>query len=148
MKDFDYYIKEGSVKRQSVDVELAKSLKDDAMLRAEKVVKLPVKEFSKIIFENVYDALRELLDAVLALEGYKSYSHEASIAYLKKFGVEDSLLAELDSFRYKRNSSKYYGKSLSGEDAEAIMYFYDKQSVKIIKIIEQLCIKLNNRAKK
>jgi len=136
MKDFDFYFNEGKVKRQNQDKELAKSLIDDAKERIEKAVKLDIAFFSKIVFENVYDALRNILDALLAVEGYKSYSHEASIAYLKKHGFEDSIIEEIDSFRFKRNSSKYYGKDVSEEDAKEIINFYHKHSKKIIEIVK------------
>jgi len=139
MKDFEYYLNEGSVKKQTKDKEFAISLKKDAVKRAEKVLSLELKEFSKIIFENIYEAIREMLDAILALEGYKSYSHEASIAYLNKFKVEDSAILELDDFRYKRNSSKYYGKEINEEEAKEIVKFYKKYSGRILQIIEQLC---------
>jgi hypothetical protein len=139
MKDFDYYLNEGKVKKQSKDKEFAISLRNDAVNRAGKVLKLDIKEFSKIIFENIYESLRELLDAALALEGYKSYSHEASIAHIKKFGIDDSVLLQLDDFRYKRNSSKYYGKEISEEDAREIIAFYKENSNRIKDIIERLC---------
>ena len=65
-----------------------------------------------------------MLDAILALEGYKSYSHEASIAYLTTIGINDSLTFKLDRFREKRNKSKYYGKMPSIDDAIEIKGFY------------------------
>jgi len=134
MKDFDFYLNEGKVKKQNPDRELAKSLINDAAERAEKVIKLDVKIFSKIIFENMYDALREILDALLAIDGYKSYSHEAPIAYLKKYKIEDSVMVQLDNFRYQRNSSKYYGKDISVDNTMGIIDFYKKYSEKLIGI--------------
>ncbi|MBS3132079.1 hypothetical protein J4212_06610 [Candidatus Woesearchaeota archaeon] len=80
MNDFSFYLQEGKVKRQSPDRELASSLLADAKGRMAMISKLDTKVFAKIIFENVYDAIREILDALLAADGYKSYSHEASIA--------------------------------------------------------------------
>jgi len=136
MKDFDFYLNEGKVKKQNPDREFAKSLINDAAERAEKVITLDVKTFSKIIFENVYDALREILDALLAMDGYKSYSHEASIAYLKKYKIEDSVIVQLDNLRYQRNSSKYYGKGISVDDAMGIIGFYKKYSEKLMDIVK------------
>ena len=135
MNNFEYYLKEGKVKNISVDKELANSLKNDAIERAKSSLSLDPKLFSKIIFENVYDAIRGLLDAILALEGYKSYSHEASIAYLKKFNIEDSIVVEIDDFRYKRNSSKYYGKNIGHEEVEKIIVFYRRYSPKLLEIV-------------
>ena len=140
MNEFEYYLAEGKVKRQRHDLELAKSLLNDSLERFEKMTKLEVKDFSKIIFENIYDALRAILDALLAADGYKSYSHEASISYLQKYGVEDSVLVELDDLRYKRNSSKYYGKDVSYEDALMIIDFYNKHSKKLFDIVRSKLI--------
>ena len=140
MNEFEYYLAEGKVKRQRHDLELAKSLLNDSLERFEKMTKLEVKDFSKIIFENIYDALRAILDALLAADGYKSYSHEASIAYLQKYGVEDSVLVELDDLRYKRNSSKYYGKDVSYGDALMIIDFYKKHSKKLLDIVRSKLI--------
>ena len=135
MNDFEFYLREGTVKKRKPDMELAKSLINDANERFEKISKLDARVFSKIIFENIYDALRSILDALLAIDGYKSYSHEASIAYLKKYGFEGSLIAELNNFRLIRNSSKYYGKDISSEDSYDIIDFYKNHSGKIIQLI-------------
>ena len=137
MNKFELYLKEGKVKRQTPDFELAKSLIEDSKSRLEKIKKLDIKEFSKIVFENAYDAIRDILDAVLAVDGYKSYSHEASIAYLKKYAFDDSTLKELDDFRYLRNSSKYYCKDVSEDDAEGILDFCLRYVGKITSIAEK-----------
>ena len=129
MNDFEYYLGEGSVKRRNHDLELAKSLINE---RFEKISKLDADAFSKIIFENVYDALRDILDAILAIDGYKSYSHEASIAYLKAYGIEASVLMELDAFRQTRNGSKYYGKGIAKSDSDSIVKFYADHAPKLI----------------
>lgn len=133
MNDFEFYLREGTVKRRKPDMELAKSLINDANERFGKISKLDAGVFSKIIFENIYDALRSILDALLAIDGYKSYSHEASIAYLKKYGFEDSLIAEFDNFRLIRNSSKYYGKDIPSENSKDIADFYKKHAAQIAK---------------
>ena len=144
MNDFEFYLEEGDVKKRKTDVELAKSLLKDAMVRFEKVSRLDVDEFAKIIFENIYDAIRDVLDALLALDGYKSYSHEASIAYLKKYGLSP-LIPEMDSFRALRNSSKYYGKDILPDSTRDIKEFYTSNVNKIINITEE---KLDECAKK
>lgn len=137
MNDFEFYLNEGEVKKRTPDPNLAKALLRDAESRFENIVKLDTKTFHKIIFENAYDSFRELLDALLAIDGYKSYSHEASIAYLKKYGFDDSIILELDEFRFKRNSSKYYGKDVSPSDAEGIIKFYRKRSEPVISLIKR-----------
>ncbi|MBS1267301.1 MAG: hypothetical protein MAG795_01273 [Candidatus Woesearchaeota archaeon] len=139
MKDFQFYLNERKVKKISKDTELSKSLVDDSNQRIASTKQLVI-GFRKIIFENVYDSIRALLDALLAADGYKSYSHEASIAYLEKYDFEDSTLKLLDNFRYIRNSSKYYGKSISQDSAEHILEFYNEFSARIKEILNnKLC---------
>jgi len=136
MKNFEYYLKEGKVKKASPDIELAKALIKDADSRRLKIKALDTKEFSKIIFENIYDALRNLIDSILAIDGYKSYSHEASISYLKKYSFEDYTLEKIDNFRFQRNGSKYYGKDLEVDVVSDILIFYDLISPRLKKILE------------
>ena len=42
----------------------------------------------KYILENAYEAMREAADSVLYVDGFKSFSHEASIIYLAKKGFK------------------------------------------------------------
>jgi hypothetical protein len=137
MQDFEYYNDGKKVKKQSPDRELAASLRNNLVLRSEKCLKLDKKEFAQLIFENLYDSFREICDALLALDGYKSYSHEASIAYLKKYKIEDSVLMQLDGLRFKRNSSKYYGKMLVEEDADEALAFHNKYFNKLLSILDK-----------
>ena len=135
MREFEFYLNENKVKSCQKDYMLAKSLVYDAKSRFELVSKLDKSIYSKILFENVYDALRDILDAILCVKGFKSYSHEASIAYLNNLNFEDSVLQKLDNFRYKRNSSKYYGKDVSREDVEEIISFYVSYSERLINVV-------------
>lgn len=137
MKSFDYYLQNKNVRKISKDIGLAESLKKDLLERAEKAFKLNQNEFAKLIFESIYDSLREFCDVLLALDGYKSYSHEASICYLKNYNFNDSEILALDRYRYKRNGSKYYGKPISEEDAKEIKKFYKEVVNKINKILNK-----------
>jgi hypothetical protein len=99
MKPFEYFLETGDVKKSSVDLELAKSLVKDMQERIEKSLLLDEKTFAKLIFENVYDALRDFCDAILAANGFKSYSHQGSIAYLTKETFDVVSIEELEQFR-------------------------------------------------
>jgi len=135
MKPFEYFLNNNEVRKVTPDKELAISLIKDMKERAEKSLLLDVSIFSKIVFENLYDGLRDFCDALLAIDGFKSYSHQASISYLEKKGFEFSTIEILDQFRYKRNSSKYYGKSLTKEDTLEIIKFYKELKSKINKTL-------------
>lgn len=125
MEPFEYFIEKGDVNKVSPNLSRAKSLVKDSETRLKSVNSLKIEDFSKIIFENIYDAIRDLCDAILLLDGYKSYSHEASISYLSKKGFDFSMVSQLDRFRYKRNGSKYYGEQISTEEAKDIKEFYN-----------------------
>jgi len=128
MKTFDYYLKRNDVRTVTKDPALASSLAEDARKRAELILKLPLTaESAKLLFEQVYESLREYADALLALEGYKSYSHMASIAYLGKFEeFEQSEIEKLDQAREKRNLAKYYAKPIIVEETADIIRFFKK----------------------
>jgi hypothetical protein len=124
MRDFEYYLNTKEVKKCSHDRQLALSLIRDMDERINDALKLDARTFPKIIFESVYDALRDFCGALLALEGYKSYSHEGSISFLAKKGFDVAFISAFDSFRYKRNGSKYYGSNITPAEAESIIKFY------------------------
>lgn len=138
MKSFEEFIKTRDAKRTSPDVELAKSLIEETKVREEVAFEMQLNtKKARIIFELLYDSLREFIDALLALDGYKSYSHEAAIAYLKKFpefsGFE---ISSLDSFRKIRIASKYYGKPAQIPDAVRIKKQFPALKEKLLKIIK------------
>lgn len=141
MMPFEYFLQNKEIKKISIDINFAKSLVKDMYERIEKSLMLDSKVFAKVVFENIYDALRDFCDALLASEGYKSYSHQASISFLLKEGFDVSTIEEFDQLRYKRNGSKYYGQAISFEDAEQIKEFYSKNKNKFGKIIKDKKLK-------
>ncbi len=136
MKPFEYFIETQEIKKGMKDIALAKSLVKDMALRIKDTLSLDIYKLPKLIFENVYDALRDFADAVLAVDGFKSYSHQASFAYLSKYDFDEAILDTLDRFRYKRNGSKYYGQGISIEEAKEILEFYKKNKDKINNILK------------
>ena len=143
MKEFEYYIDKFDVRKVSVDRSLALSLIKDMEGRADRAFKLNSTEFPKEIFENIYDALRNFCDALLAIQGYKSYSHEASISYLVKKGFDYAFIDSLDNLRFKRNGSKYYGRGISKEEAEAVKRFYLDNKQKVYNMIKESGLYIN-----
>jgi len=137
MKPFDYFIKKQEVKKCSPDVALSNSLIKDMKERIRCTNFLKIEKFPKIVFENTYDAIIDFANALLAKDGYKSYSHQASLVYLLKYKVDLATIINLDNIRFKRNSSKYYGQSISIEDAQEIKKIYAKLKPKINKILNQ-----------
>ena len=138
MESFEYYIAKKEVVKQTPNLERAKSLIEDGFSRFKDAKSLDLEKFPKIVFENVYDALRDFCDAILIVDGWKSYSHEASISYLTKKGFDIASVLELDRFRYKRNGSKYYGERVSISEARNIKAYFLKIIVKLDKFISDI----------
>jgi len=133
MLNFEYFVKENKVKKKSVDINLAKSLVRSSKDRFDFAVKL-IDTKPRYALENAYEAVIELTDALLALNGYKSWSHEANIAFLKNFKEFSFVeLERLDGIRRKRHSSKYYG-----------VFFEKAEVMREIEFLKTVHRKLNN----
>lgn len=140
MKDFESFIQSGDVKKQSPDANLSDSLAKDSIRRLE-YAKSPqlTEENAKYVYENVYESLREAADAVLFLQGYKSFSHEATVAFIQRF--DEFTVREISGFdrmRIKRNGMKYYGKSCSADDAKEAIGFAESLIKKLIALQRKL----------
>jgi hypothetical protein len=125
MVDFEYFILKGDVKKQVKDERLANLLIKESFDRLEFVKSLKLDEKNaKYIVENIYDILRELIEAKLALNGFKSYSHEATILFLKKFPeFKESEIRFMDNLRKIRNGIKYYGKDIKINETRKVIDF-------------------------
>ncbi|GEM_PF-495758 len=144
MKNFEIFIQEGDVKEQPSDSNLAKSLVDDSTYRIKyaKNSKL-IEENAKYIYENVYESLREAADSILAIKGFKSFSHEASISFLQRFkNFSADEISEFDRMRKKRNGMKYYGKKCSAAEVKEAAEFAEKLLKKILELYKSLGMKI------
>ncbi len=62
--------------------------------------------------ESYYEIVKELITAVLAIKGYKSYSHERLIAFVEEYYSTNFTKAEIqviDQLRIIRNDIVYRG---------------------------------------
>ena len=106
----------------SKDTNLITSLKNAAEKKLRSQLLLQLTEdtaTSKIIL--MYDALRELLEALAISNHYKIYNHECYYAFLKEVLKESTLGDRFDSFRKIRNAINYYGKEISVEEAKTLL---------------------------
>ena len=138
METFESYIAQGIVRKVSPNEERAKKLIKDGKKRLMDIGFLNIEKLPKLVFENIYDALRNFLLAILLNEGYNTISHEAPISYLSKKGFDIYIIHKLDKFRYKRNGSKYYGEEITVEEAKDIKSFYLKIKDKLYKLINNI----------
>ena len=108
------------VKSISVDKNLVESLIESSENKVESQELLVLSNTtaaSKVSLS--YDALRELLEALAILKGYKVYNHECYCAFLKEEMNESRLGDLFDKQRLIRNSINYYGKKVTVDDAKS-----------------------------
>ena len=137
MKDFKFFLNKGEVKRQSPDANLSKAALKGGLERLDLSKNMLNKVKAKYVLENAYEAMREAADSILYKEGFKSFSHEASIVYLLKKGFDERDVMEFDRFRKIRNGIKYYDGSCDQSDARAAIKLAEKVIGQIKKILEQ-----------
>lgn len=135
MKDFNFFLRKGDVRRQKPDFNLSKATLREGVERLAFVQSLKAKP--KYILENAYEAMREAADALLYHDGFKSYSHEASILYCGMKGFGETDLRSFDRFRKIRNGIKYYGEDCMEEDARAAVALAQKIIGKIQEMLQK-----------
>ena len=90
------------------------------MKRMEEVKRV---ESFAIKLELLYEAILEITEALLSIDGYKSYSHTAAISYLRTLGISENVIDKLDILRSKRHKSKYYGIEIDANEFRVLFEF-------------------------
>lgn len=107
--NFDDCIKKGLVKKTAENKAISSSLVKLANIRLEDIGKF---SSTTLKVESYYEVIKELITALLAADGYKSYSHECLICYIhdkfshKFTGMQIELI---DQLRVIRNDIAYRG---------------------------------------
>jgi uncharacterized protein (UPF0332 family) len=110
------------VKDVKPDIELVASLKKSSGNKMESARQLLLSEVTAASkLSLAYDSLRELLEALALVNGYKVYNHECYGAFLAEVLHESSKGDSFDEIRKIRNTVNYYGAELSVEEAENII---------------------------
>lgn len=125
LRTFKEFLDKGFIKKRNIDRARARNLIKGADKRKKVMEKyLPLnEETANQIVEECYDIIRELLEAKLSVEGYKSYNHEAVVSYLGELGFPRSDVDFLDRLREVRHGVKYYGKSIGVNYASLVLDF-------------------------
>ena len=132
---FNYYLEKGHVKRKTSDPVESKSLLDKATSRINYFKKI-TEEDASIVLENAYEGIRESAQSLMSLKGYKPYSHEATISFIKEFYKEftEEDINNFDRFRQLRSDSVYRAVHISKEEAELCLMFVQVFVNKVKKI--------------
>lgn len=125
---------EYKVKKIKENPEQAKALFYLAKRRLESVKKRRKDEYPQLLIESYYDVIKELITSLLAIHGYKSYSHECLISFLEKYYpdyFDDFQLRFLDGLRKLRSDIEYRGRDIADDYLERNLSTIEK----IIKIL-------------
>ena len=104
-------IKSNKIKRISVDLERPKAILNSVLLREKFLKDKDEREFASIFIETNYEIIKELITALMYLNGYKTLSHEYLISFLSKFYKDFSEyeIDLIDKLRITRNKISYEG---------------------------------------
>jgi len=124
---FHYYIDENLAKKQSPDRTEAKSLIEKASQRMNFIKIQKIDEAtSTFIFEDIYECIREAAQSLMSLDGYKPYSHEAMISFLKEFySFNEQDIITFDRYRILRNNCIYRAAKVSPETCKEALKFLE-----------------------
>lgn len=105
----------------SKNAEIARGLLKLCEARLEVASLMDKKKHPALRAESYYEIIKELVTAMLALDGYKSYSHVCLVAYLKEFRSNEFSANELelvDMLRRIRNDLDYRGTFIGADFME------------------------------
>ena len=134
IKPFEYFIRENLVRKEIPNKSLAKNLVEKAEIRISRILKTDIEEKeASIVFEDVYEIVREAAQAIMELKGYKPYSHEALIAFLKEGAyLPEKEINILNNYRILRNNSVYRAEKVSSKKCKEALEFA-KNTLSLIK---------------
>ncbi len=136
--DLEECFRKGMIKKTKPDRELALSLIEMSRIKelAVKTAKINKTNISAYV-SLAYDSLREVLDALCILNGYKVLSHICIGELLKKM-LDDFDYEEFNRLRWIRNSINYYGEKVEFVQGKEII----NKTFRIKKKILDLYIKI------
>jgi len=112
---------EYKVKKVKGNPEQAKALFQLAKRRLESIKKRRKDEYPQFLIEAYYETIKELISSLLSIHGYKSYSHECLVVFIKEYYpdfLDDFQLHFLDSMRKLRSDIQYRGQDVADDYLE------------------------------
>ena len=142
INSFDNYLKQGKAKRKTPDPEEAEALIKQSQERINYIKNNKInKTTAKFILEDSYEAIRESSQSLMSIKGFKPYSHEATISFIKENHKEftEEEINTINQLRIMRNNSIYKAQPINKKDAEQALDF-------AIKVTKKAKITLRNTA--
>ncbi|MCK5023824.1 MAG: hypothetical protein KAS04_06615 [Candidatus Aenigmarchaeota archaeon] len=110
--DLKECLRKGMIRKTRIDHELIKSLIEMSEIKKKTVETADVNEYNISAYVSLaYDSLREVLEGLCILKGYKVLSHVCVGELLKK-EIPDFDYNQFDRIRWIRNSINYYGEKV------------------------------------
>lgn len=110
------------VKDVKVDKNLIKSLIESSNKKIKSNERLELDETTASTKVSiVYEALREILEAIAIKKGFKVYNHDCFSAFLDEICKDKPASIEFNKFRRIRNQINYYGKDLNIKEAKILI---------------------------
>lgn len=129
---------EKHIKKVRPNKELVKSL-----IEVSEIKELTVKS-AKLDDRNIsaflpiaYDSLREIIDSVVNLKGYKVTSH-VCLQVLFSHLYPEIKIKQFHKFRNTRNGINYYGKKISFEQGKSIIDQIFKMKKQMMELLDEL----------
>jgi len=125
IQPFQYYINKKLVRKTVINPAIADSLIKKSNIRLKRIIREKIKEEeASIVFEDIYESIRESTQALMQLKGYKPYSHEALISFLKESNLfPQEIINHINRYRILRNRSVYEAKKVSIETCKDALIF-------------------------
>ena len=119
--DLNECLRKGFIKKTKVDKDLVRSLIEMSNIKEDAVKTAKINKSNISAYVSLaYDSLREVLESLCILNGYKVISHICMGELLKNI-IKDFEYEEFDRLRWTRNSINYYGNKIEFEQGKEII---------------------------
>ena len=131
IKNFDEFMANGIVKKQTPDISRANYLSKESE-KSRVFLQNIIRDYgitddsANSIIKLCYDIIMELIRSNMLRKGFNSSgqgAHEAEVSYLRKLSFSNNDVQFADQLRYFRNGIVYYGKILNAEYAKKVVSF-------------------------
>jgi len=139
MNNFDHFVEQGIVKKQTPDKERANSLIEESQRKFNQIKRVTSLigidgENANDLVEDCYDVLIGLIRAIMLFRGFNSSgkgAHEAEVYFLEKLNFTSKEVSFTNDLRYFRNGILYYGKRFDKDYAEKVIHFMNEMIPKL-----------------
>lgn len=123
---FEKYLDSSIIVEREKDIPQAKSLFEGAVRKYKNMERLGIDDQTATdYFENLYQAVKNIIQSFMSLKGLHPYSHKAIIAFaIDQLNVSAKIANKLNKFRKLRNAISYRGNAATVKEAKDIQQFF------------------------